>query len=189
MTANRNEIHHNWKQRPKNQHQKTKPPIQSNQQNMRYIELRENLMKQVENKKSNFEETPPEILSVGWCRPSSTAPIAKAEAAQRRLSKPTFQKSIFFPYTILLTPETLWSDYATANRKSWDYKAKGEVNCGQQKKKVRMEMVKTSQGEVVVRDFLEVDHLEERETGSSLSATMRETDIWILFEGTKKRVD
>ena len=63
MTANRNEIHHNWKQRPKNQHQKTKPPIQSNQQNMRYIELRENLMKQVENKKSNFEETPPEILS------------------------------------------------------------------------------------------------------------------------------
>lgn len=40
-------------------------------------------------------------------------------------------------------------------------------------------MVKTSQGEVVVRDFLEVDHLEEREMGSSLSATMRETDRYM----------
>lgn len=108
MTANRNEIHHNWKQRPKNQHQKTKPPIQSNQQNMRYIELRENLMKQVENKKSNFEETPPEILSVGWCRPSSTAPIAKTEAAQRRPSKPTFQKTIFFFFLLFCWPQKLF---------------------------------------------------------------------------------
>jgi len=74
---------------------------------------------------------------------------------------------------------------ATAKKESWDYKAKREVNCGQQKK-VPKAMVKTSQGKVVARDFLA---MEERDMCSSQQQWERQREIRKYYLRDQKRVD
>ena len=114
----------------------------------------------------NQKKNPPEILSVGWFLPSSTAPIVKKEAAKRSPRRPHFKVSIFLlpqkkflngGSSVMQNPRRRrrrrWRRWggAAKNKGKWSAIIRKSMFVRSQQKKV---MVKKSQGKVVVRGFL-----------------------------------